>query len=200
MLRERSAGSYTVSAYFAAKSSADFLVQLLSPIIFSCMVYPIVGFDAGATKFFIFMGFMILTSQAATSLSNLVSCVCVSIELSTVVVACFYEISRLYGGWFIKPADMALYPEWRFADALSYIKYSFVGISLNEDAGLVITCTAPAKSCAAPCTVGAPCLGNTINNFYGYSDYSMGYCAGILVVYIVLAKLFSYVALRYIKM
>jgi len=199
MLRERSSGAYAVSAYFAAKSTADFIIQVISPLIYSSLVYPIVGFDPGVNKFLVFLGFMILTSQAATSLSNLVSCVCVSIELSTVVLACIYEISRLYGGWFIKPADMSLYPEWRFADALSYIKYSFVGISLNEDNGLKIKCLPPAKSCAAPCTPGVTCTGESINAFYGYDAYTVGYCAGILLVYIIGCKFFSYLGLRYIK-
>jgi hypothetical protein len=38
-------------------------------------------------------------------------------------------------------------------------------------------------------------------NAFGYNrhDYSIGYCAGILVVYIVGCRLFSYLALRYIK-
>ena len=201
MLRERSAGTYSVSAYFTAKSAADFLTQVISPIIFTCMVYPIVGFDTGARKFFIFMGFMILTSQAATSLSNLISCVCVSIELSTVVLACCYEISRLYGGWFIKPADMAVYQEWRFADALSYIKYAFVGVSLNENDGLIVTCVGSTKTCSAPCTtLNQACSGASINTFYGYADYTMHYCAGILLVYIFGCKIFSYLALRFIKM
>jgi ATP-binding cassette subfamily G (WHITE) protein 2 len=202
MLRERSAGTYTVSAYFSAKSTADFVVQVISPIIFSCMVYPIVGFSSGASKFFTFMAFMILTSQAATSISNMISCLCVSIELSTIVLACVYEISRLYGGWFIKPADMLLYSQWRFADALSYIKYSFVGISLNENDGLLINCdpSLPKSTCAAPCVVGTTCTGNAINSFYGYSDYSISLCAGILLVFIFGCKLFSYLGLRFIKM
>lgn len=237
MLRERAAGTYTVSAYFVAKSFADFCFQLISPVVYSCMVYPIVGFSPGASKFFTFMGFMILTSQAATSISNMISCLCVSIELSTVVGACVYEISRLYGGWFIKPADMLLYQDWRFADALSYIKvclslpqfspfpfplslslshhlcvaliytlnppqhqYSFIGISLNENAGLSIKCVQPARTCAAPCNVNGPCAGETIDKFYGYDDYTIGFCAGILVVFIVGCKFVSYLGLRFIKM
>ena len=164
------------------------------------MVYPIVGFSPGADKFFTFMGFMILTSQAATSLSNMVSCLCVSIELSTVVLACLYEISRLYGGWFIKPADMLLYPEWRFADALSYIKYSFVGISLNENSGLEINCVAPSKTCSAPCLIDKTCTGSQINTFMGYADYTIGFCAGILVLFVFGCKIISYLGLRFIKM
>jgi len=200
MLRERSAGAFQISAYFIAKSTADFVVQVVSPIVWSCMVYPLVGFSPGADKFITFTVFMVLTSQAATSISNMISCLCVSIELSTVVLACVYEISRLYGGWFIKPADMRLYSQWRFADALSYIKYSFIGISLNEDAGLRVLCAAPAKTCAAPCSPGVACTGEAIDAFYGYSDYTVGYCAGILVAFIVVCKVLSYLGLRFIKM
>ena len=36
---------------------------------------------------------------------------------------------------------MSLYPNWAFADALSYIKYAFVGVSLNEDSNLSLYCT-----------------------------------------------------------
>ena len=43
MLRERSAGAYQVSAYFLAKTLADMLVQVISPVIFTCIVYPRIG-------------------------------------------------------------------------------------------------------------------------------------------------------------
>jgi hypothetical protein len=44
------------------------------------------------------MAFMVLDSQAATSVSNLACCLCVSIDRATVLLAAIYEISRLYGG------------------------------------------------------------------------------------------------------
>lgn len=42
-LRERAAGTYQVSAYFVAKNCAETLVSLPMPIIFSCIVYWLVG-------------------------------------------------------------------------------------------------------------------------------------------------------------
>lgn len=140
MLRERAAGAYKVSAYFVAKTIGDMIFQIFSPILYTCIVYYNIGFQSEASKFFIFMGFMILASMAATSISNMISCICVSIELSTIVLAAVYEISRLYGGWFISPKLLFQYPNWKFADSLSYIKYAFVGVSLNENDGLLITC------------------------------------------------------------
>lgn len=154
---------------------------------------------------------MILASASATSMSNMLSCMCVSIEMSTVVLAAAYEICRLYGGWFISPALMSTYEAWRFADALSYIKYAFVGISINEDDGLLVTCLpaertppfAPGPETAANCKISPlttpPYNGNNYNQYYGYDQYTMGYCAGILIVYIVGCRLIAYLCLRFIK-
>ena len=211
MLRERSAGSYHVSAYFLAKTISDMFVQLFPPIIFTCIVYPIIGFQSSAKKFFIFMAFMILDSAAATALTNMVSCFCVSIQMSTVLMAATYEIVRLYGGWFISPAQISSYADWKFADTLSYIKYAFVAVSLNENDGLVITCAmserTPAyaigdqttSNCKISPLTTMPYDGSNYNSYYGYDSYTISECAGALVGYILIARFLSYIALRFIK-
>lgn len=203
MLRERAAGAYNISAYFLAKTIGDMIFQIITPIIFTCIVYYNIGFQADVSKFFIFMGFMILASMAATSMSNMISCICVSIELSTVILAAVYEISRLYGGWFISPKLLFQYPNWKFADSLSYIKYAFVGVSLNENYELLITCTQSELDSTGKCTIPPlnipPYTGVAFNSYYGYDNYTIGYCAGILFVYIIISRLIGYIALKYIK-
>eukprot|EP01035_Chromulina_nebulosa_P019214 gene19214-25065_t len=201
MLRERQGGSYYVSAYFLAKSLADALVQSPFPIVFTCVVYPITGLQNTARKFFIFLMFMVLDSFSATSLANMISCIFVSIELSTVVLALSYEWVRLFGGWFISPGQIALYPKWRFADVLSYIKYAFVGVSLNENHGLQLTCL-PKELVKGKCTMppfSAPFSGHVIDAYYGYDRYTIGQCAGFLVAYILCCRFAAYLGLRFIK-
>jgi len=147
------------------------------------------------------MGFMMLSSMAATSMSNMISCICVKIELSTIVLAAVYEISRLYGGWFISPKLLLSYPEWQFADVLSYIKYSFVAISLNENDNLLITCL-PSElnqngQCVIPPLNTSPYTGSAFNKYYGYDNYTINYCAGVLIAYIFMSRLIGYIALKY---
>jgi len=194
ILRERAAGSYHVSAYFAARSLVDFISTLWGTSIFCAIVYPTIGYQPTAGKFFIYWIFMVLDTNAALSLATMISCLCVTIELSTVVLSLVLEITRLFGGFFTSPLQLLDYPNWTFADALSYLKYVFVGVAINELSGLEYTCTT-AQIASGTCVK----TGEETMKSKGYDLYSIDFCAGILVVYIVGCRLVAYLALRFIK-
>jgi ATP-binding cassette subfamily G (WHITE) protein 2 len=114
--------------------------------------------------------------------------------MTTVVLSGCFEVCRLYGGFFTSPAQLLEYPDWKFADALSYIKYCFVGIALNELKGLELSCTA-AEIASNKCISS----GETIIIQKGYDQYQEDFCVGILIVYIVGCRLLAYLALKFIK-
>ncbi len=126
---------------------------------------------------------------------SLVSCICVSIELSTVVLSAFFEVCRLYGGFFTSPRQLLDSMQWKFLDVLSYIKYAFVGIALNELHGLELTCTS-AEIAANQCKIFD---GETIIVDKGYDEYTIPQVAGALVGYIIVARILGYLGLRFIK-
>jgi len=202
MLRERASGAYYVSAYFTSKSMVDMIFQLFLPVIFAAFVVPLTGLQNSGEKFCTFMAFNMLLAVCATSLSNMCSCLCVSIEMSTVVLACAMEITRLYSAFFVSPNLLLQSNDrWQFADALSYMKYGYVGLTLNEYKGLKFTCTAKqiaAKTCIA---TGEKYMAmtNTAGANLGYDRYTIEFCAGIMVVYLVGCRIVSYLALRFIK-
>ena len=94
ILRERAAGSYHVSAYFAARTVVDFASTLWGTSLFCAIVYPTIGYQPSASKFFIYWILNVLDTNAALSLATMISCLCVSIELSTVVLSLALEIAR----------------------------------------------------------------------------------------------------------
>lgn len=111
--------------------------------------------------------------------------------MSTVVLAFLFECSRLYGGFFASPKLLEQIPDWKFADALSYLKYTFMGIVLNELDGLDLHCPT-GKNCTYY-------YGEDIMEAFGYDKYTVEYCAGILIVLIVGFRLLAYLGLRFIK-
>ena len=77
-------------------------------------MYPICQLNVtDINKPFIFLVFQLLLCNCAVALSNMCSCIFVSIEMSTVVLACAMEITRLYSAFFVSPVLLDTYPLWK---------------------------------------------------------------------------------------
>jgi ABC-type multidrug transport system permease subunit len=88
--------------------TAETLVQLPLPLIFSCIVYYLIGLQRTPEKFLIFWAIMTLTSLAATSLALMISAFCRTTDLSVTVLPMALEVSRLFGGFFLRYAAVYL--------------------------------------------------------------------------------------------
>lgn len=192
-LRERAAGTYMVSAYFLAKSLIDALAQLITPILFSCVVYFLIGFETDPHKFFVFMAFMILCNLSSTSAALMVSAICRTTDLSMIVLPMMLEVSRLFGGFFLAPTFLPEYFSW--LDALSFYKYSYVGVSLNELDHLEYYCE-PTELRAGVCPTTK---GDQTIEALGLDYITVGGCAGALVGFILFTRMVAFFAVKYLK-
>ena len=81
------------------------------------------------------------------------------------------------------------------------MKFGYIGLVVNEYTGLNFDC---GTSGAKPNVIltGTACTPNGELIMYknGYDRYTVGYCAGCMIVYIAVCRLTSYLALRFIKM
>ncbi|CAF2793406.1 unnamed protein product [Rotaria sp. Silwood2] len=98
--------------------------------------------------------------------------------MSVTVLPMALEITRLFGGFFLAPSRLAKYFSW--LDALSYIKYVYVRLSLNELEGLKLTCTASEIALGKCITDGEV----TIRDL-GLDYISIGGCIGVLFAFII---------------
>ncbi|CAF3774074.1 unnamed protein product [Adineta steineri] len=179
-----------VLAYFTAKIIADTLVQIPVPIIFSCVVYFIVGLQPLPGKFFLFMLFMALCSLAATSLALMISALCKTANMSVTILPMALEVSRLFGGLFLSPANLPKYFSW--LDALSYAKYTYVGVSLNELQGLTLSCADAGTRTCIP-------NGETTIKQLGLDYINNGGCIGALLAFIIFCRFIAYLGVRFLK-
>ena len=126
----------------------------------------------------------------------MVSAICRTTDMSVSVLPLMLETSRLFGGFFLSPANLPSYFVW--LDALSYVKYTYVGISLNELGGLRLYCSpaALAKAANGVCPITS---GDQVIENLGLDQYTRGGCAGILVLYIVFCRVVAFLGVRYIK-
>jgi len=192
-LRERAAGSYYVSAYFLAKSISEILITAIYPLVFSIIAYFLIGLQPNAGKFFIFASFLCLCCLASTSLALFISAVCHTTLMSLTILPFLLELARLFGGFYLSPKNLPIYFIW--LDALSFVKYSYIGISLNELHGLVFSCTDDELT-SGTCTVTS---GQDVIDDLGMDKFGMGWCYFSLFVLIGAFRVGTYLALRFLK-
>ena len=119
----------------------------------------------------------------------MVSALCKTTDLSVTVLPLALEVTRLFGGFFLAPKFLPGYFVW--LDAISYVKYTFVGMALNELHGLNITCTTkPPEACPH---------GYKIIEAKGYDYISIGGCVGVLICYIFICRLIAFLGIRFLK-
>lgn len=194
-MRERSAGTYRVSAYFLARSISDLCVQLLGPIVFCIIVYPMIGYEAKADKFFVMMFTLMLDCACATGLATMISCYCVNLNLTTVVLSMAMEICRVYDGFFIPPILMQDIAAWRWADMLSYLKYCFLAGVIYQLRGLEFECT-DQEIRDDKCNVTR---GEQVMEARGYDRYTVEGCVAAAFGFMIGYRVIAYLGLKYIK-
>jgi ATP-binding cassette, subfamily G (WHITE), member 2 len=138
------------------------------------------------------MFIIILCSFAATSLALMISALCKTTAMSVTVLPMALEMTRLFGGFFLAPSRLPKYFSW--LDALSYVKYVYVGLSLNELTDLKLTCTANE-------TASGKCIadGETTIRDLGLDYISIGGCIGVLFALIIFCRVIAYLGIRFLK-
>lgn len=133
---------------------------------------------------------MTLCSLTATSIALMISALCKTTIMSVTVLPMALELCRLFGGFFLSPANLPKYFSW--LDALSYTKYTYVGISLNELEGLVLSCADAGSNKCIP-------DGETTIRSLGLDYISIGGCIGVLIAFIIFCRVVAYLGVRFLK-
>ncbi len=186
IMRERQAGWYGVSAYVMAKATTEVVFQAVYPIIFSCIVYFLIGYQVSAGHFFIFLGLLELCMFTANSVALLVSSVTGTIILAAAALPLAMEVARLFGGLYVPPIATPTYFSW--LTAVSYVNYVYMGLALNEFTGLPINCNATIPN--------ALCIGDVVLARLGIGYVPLYACALVLIGLTLVMRVCTYIVLR----
>lgn len=130
----------------------------------------------------------------------MVSALCRTTTLSVTVLPMVLEVVRLFGGFFIAPSRVPGYLSW--IDALSFIKYAFVGASLTELQGLELNCDGLKVTIVnATYNLTDKCItqGEDLILERGYDYINIGGCIGVLLAFIIFCRLLAFVGVRFLK-
>jgi ATP-binding cassette subfamily G (WHITE) protein 2 len=184
-LRDRNAGIYHALPYYAAKVTVELALRAPYPILFSIIVYWLLGLEADAGKWFFFAFTMWLVNVAAFSLAMSVSVWFRMQEISSLMLPLALEIMRLFGMFFLAPIDAK--PGMSWIMRISYLAFGYGAIAWNDLGDRVFDCAAP---CAYPAT------GLAKLQSLGLDRLTQGQYIGGLIAFIVVCQVLTYVGVR----
>jgi ABC-type multidrug transport system permease subunit len=131
---------YRTSSFYIAKVLSDLPWQIFFPALFSTVTYWMIGFNPHASNFFIFVGILVLAANVGSSLGLLLGILAkdsgTAISLTPIVIMPF----MIFSGFFVNSDNVPPYFIW--IEYISFVKYGFRALVLNEMQGLKFTCTA----------------------------------------------------------
>jgi ABC-type multidrug transport system permease subunit len=195
MMRERRGKMYSCLPGFLSWSFIDILFSLPWAFIFAIVTYFMIGLRNDAGRFFLWALFLALDKNSASSLATMICAIVRKASTAVVVLPVGLEITRLFSGYFLPPALLPKHYVW--LDPLSYVKYVYVGATLNELDGLVLPCpNVTGTNITSTCNPNLP--RDTIKNL-GLDFITPGGCVGALFAYIIFCRTVAYLCLRFLK-
>ncbi|CAM9147551.1 unnamed protein product [Ectocarpus fasciculatus] len=127
-LREHDSGAYRVSSYFFGRTLAEIPIQVVFPAVFSVIIYLLCGFPLEAKPFFLFIVYIVLTSNSAISLGYVVSALAKSVDVALALGPMILMPFIIFGGLLINLSEIPVYFVWY--SIFSFIQYGYKGISI----------------------------------------------------------------------
>ncbi|XP_011149501.1 protein white [Harpegnathos saltator] len=158
-LREHRNGMYRTDVYFICKTLAEAPIFLAVPLIFTIIVYPMIGLYPDMKHFFIATGIVALVANVSTSFGYLISCISNGVSMALSVGPPVIIPFMLFGGFFLNTASVPSYFEW--FSYLSWFRYGNEALLINQWAEVdTIQCTRSNTTC--------PRSGRTVLQTYNF--------------------------------
>ncbi|EGZ08156.1 ABC transporter-like protein [Phytophthora sojae] len=141
-LRETGAMYYGSFSYFMAKATLDaLLLRVLPATLFACIFYWIMGLQATAECFLLFLLTLVLFNVAAGSICLLVGVLSKRVGSANLCATVVLLIMLLFGGFLLNSQTMPSSVGW--IKHLSIFNYAFEILMCNELEGLILSFDAP---------------------------------------------------------
>ncbi|GLD52301.1 ATP-binding cassette sub-family G member 2-like protein [Lates japonicus] len=206
-VHEYISGYYRVSVYFLSKILSDLTLQTITSVIFSCIVYFMIGLKSTAASFFIFTLTVTLVAYTATAMTMAISADQSVVALANILMTITFVFMMIFSGLLVNlPSIM---------DWLSWLKYfsipryglaalkinEFVGLKFCEEAVIRNTNMSAAMTNCSMRAAGLTCTGEQYLDYLGieYTTWGLWENHVALTVMSIIFLIISYLKLRFMK-
>lgn len=193
-VHEYISGYYRVSVYFLTKILSDILtLRTIPAVIFSCVVYWMLGLKATAEAFFIFFFSVIMVAYTATSMTLAISADQTVTAIANIFMTIAFVFMMIFSGLLVNLTTIAAWLNW--LKYFSIPRYGLTALQINEFRGLQF-CDTGNMTLVEMCTTGEMFLQQQGIDYSEWGLWQNHLALGIMsIIFLIIA----YLKLRFIK-
>ncbi|XP_051675216.2 ATP-binding cassette sub-family G member 2 isoform X1 [Oryctolagus cuniculus] len=133
-IHEYISGYYRVSSYFFGKLFSDLLpMRMLPSIIFTCIIYFMLGLKPTADAFFIMMFTLMMVAYSASSMALAIAAGQSVVSVATLLMTISFVFMMIFSGLLVNLKTIASWLSW--LQYFSIPKYGYTALQYNEFLG-----------------------------------------------------------------
>uniref|UniRef100_A0A6Q2XZE2 Broad substrate specificity ATP-binding cassette transporter ABCG2 n=1 Tax=Esox lucius TaxID=8010 RepID=A0A6Q2XZE2_ESOLU len=193
-VHEYISGYYRVSVYFLSKILSDIItLRTIPAIIFSCVVYFMIGLKATPAAFFIFMFTVTLVAYTATAMTMAISADQSVVALANIFMTISFVFMMIFSGLLVNLPSIMAWLAW--LKYFSIPRYGLAALEINEFVGLQFCQNATVN------VPGRMCTGEQQLDYQGigYSTWALWQNHVAMAIMTLIFLIIAYLKLRFIK-
>ncbi|XP_058496476.1 broad substrate specificity ATP-binding cassette transporter ABCG2d [Solea solea] len=206
-VHEYISGYYRVSVYFLSKILSDITLRTVTSLIFSCIVYFMIGLKSTVAAFAVFTLTVTLVAYTATAMTMAISADQSVVALANIFMTITFVFMMIFSGLLVNLPTVMDWLAW--LKYFSIPRYGLAALEINEFVGLKFceelmirnTSTATEMSNCSVSTAVLTCTGEQYLDYLGieYTPWGLWENHVALTVMSVIFLIIAYLKLRYIK-
>ncbi|XP_033827771.1 broad substrate specificity ATP-binding cassette transporter ABCG2d [Periophthalmus magnuspinnatus] len=204
-VHEYISGYYQVSVYFLSKIFADFIMRTITSVIFSCIVYFMIGFKCTVEAFLIFTLTVTLVSYTATALTLAIAADQSVVALASLLMTITFVFMMIFSGLLVNLPSIVDWLSW--LKYFSIPRYGLAALEVNEFLGLkfceedLIETMATIRINSTVSLNGLMCTGEQYLDYLGieYTAWGLWKNHLALAIMMIIFLIITYLKLRYMK-
>jgi len=191
-MREYSNKMYSALGFFISKNLVDFPFQMVWITLYAVILYWMVGFVRQFVNFITFWFILVLVGNIGSSFGFIVGILAADSATAITLVPVTIIPMSIFSGFFLNNHNVPPYFIW--VEYLSFIKYAFQGLFLNEFSDITFNC----KGHELPDGVSCPIPnGQYLIKQYEMDTLNIWECMVILIGMLAFLKIVGYISLLY---
>jgi len=165
--RERASRMYGVAPFYLATWAVTLPLEFFPQILLATIQYFLMGLREGYQHYLVFAGILVLESQCAIAMGMLISALISNVEAAPKVAPAVVVLFLMFSGYFLNDESIPVWLSW--IKYLSFIRYAFQALTVNEFRGATFDCPPAA-------TTTADNISQAVNSSASASSYTPSYC------------------------